>query len=133
MMIAKVACLCAECCHGKATGLPWAITFPPGGRVAPGGVPLHPTQVYDMLALVVMAGVLAWVNRPRWRGTLLLWFVGAYGLGRLLSEFTRTHPAEQAWWGPLTPFQWLCAATAGGCATALVLYSHWTRVQLSPG
>ena len=41
------------------------------------------------LMLLGAAGLLFWVNRPRWRGTLLLWFVAAYGIGRLLTEFTR--------------------------------------------
>ncbi len=132
MAIAKLACLCAGCCHGKPTSLPWAITFPATSTAAPGGVPLHPTQVYDMLVLLATAAVLAWLNRPRWRGTILLWFIALYGLGRLLTEFTRGDLAQRAVysWGPLTSFQWLCAAAACVCIAALIVYNHRTRARL---
>jgi hypothetical protein len=30
--IGKLPCLCAGCCHGRPTSLPWAITFPAGVR-----------------------------------------------------------------------------------------------------
>jgi hypothetical protein len=126
MAVAKAACLCAGCCHGMPTALPWAITFPPGNRLVPGGIPLHPTQIYDMLALLLIAAVLWRLNRPRWRGTLLLWFVALYVLARLLTEFTRGDLARRALvlWGPLTSFQWLCAAAAAGCAVALLLHAR---------
>jgi prolipoprotein diacylglyceryltransferase len=131
MAIAKLGCLCGGCCYGKPCDLPWSITFPAGNPIVLGGVPLHPTQLYDVFALVAVAIVLAWASRPRWRGTLLLWFVASYCVGRLLTEFWRAHPAGQVHWGSLTPFQWLCATTAAACAAALVLYSRRMRSPYS--
>jgi phosphatidylglycerol:prolipoprotein diacylglycerol transferase len=42
----RLGCLFAGCCYGKATDLPWAITFTNTESLAPLGVPLHPTQLY---------------------------------------------------------------------------------------
>jgi phosphatidylglycerol:prolipoprotein diacylglycerol transferase len=121
MAIAKVACLCHGCCYGRPSRLPWAITFPDGDGPAPAGVPLHPTQVYEMLVLVFAAVVLHRVNQPRWRGTLLLWFLTVYGIGRALSELFRGEIEPQALWGPFTQSQWLCAA-ASVLSIAALLY-----------
>lgn len=46
--IGRLGCLCAGCCFGRPTELPWGITFPQGGE-APPGIPLHPTQIYSSL------------------------------------------------------------------------------------
>jgi len=120
LAIAKVACLCNGCCHGKPTGLPWAVTFPPGQGPAPGGVPVHPTQVYEMLVLALAGVTLYRVNQPRWRGTLLLWFLAVYGIGRPLTELFRGDLARQLLWGPFTQSQWLCAV-AGGISVCILL------------
>lgn len=131
MAIAKVACLCNGCCHGRPTGLPWAITFPESGRSAPAGVPLHPTQLYEMLVLVLVAVVLYLVNQPRRRGTLLFWFLAVYGIGRPLTECFRGDLAKQVLWGPFTQSQWLCAA-AGGLSICILLAHHRRHRRRSP-
>jgi phosphatidylglycerol:prolipoprotein diacylglycerol transferase len=51
-IFAKIGCLFNGCCYGKASSLPWAITFPEGARGAPAGVSLHPTQIYEILVVV---------------------------------------------------------------------------------
>ena len=57
MIMAKVACFANGCCYGAVCSLPWAVTFPEGGteRTAPAGLALHPTQLYEILMLAVIA------------------------------------------------------------------------------
>ena len=121
MLIAKVACLCNGCCYGKPSSLPWGISFPRGGSATPAGVPLHPTQIYEMLVLAVAAVVLARVNRPFWRGTLLLWFLAVYGLGRAAVECLRGDFKPDGFAGPLSHSQWLCLAASGVSAVVLAV------------
>lgn len=70
MMIGRVGCFLTgleDMTHGVETGLPWAVDFGDG-------VARHPTQLYDVMFLLLVGGVLAW----RWRG---VWGVGAAGVG----------------------------------------------------
>ncbi|GMU20559.1 MAG: prolipoprotein diacylglyceryl transferase [Phycisphaerae bacterium] len=123
LAIAKAACLCNGCCYGKPCKLPWAITFPAGDGPAPAGTPLHPTQVYEILMLMLITAVLYRVNTSRWRGTLLLWFLALYGIGRPLTEFFRGDLAHQPHWGLLTRSQWLCGM-AGAISIAVLILSR---------
>jgi phosphatidylglycerol:prolipoprotein diacylglycerol transferase len=45
--VGRVGCLFAGCCFGHGCALPWAITFRHSESLAPLGMPLHPTQLYD--------------------------------------------------------------------------------------
>jgi phosphatidylglycerol:prolipoprotein diacylglycerol transferase len=122
MAVAKVACLCHGCCHGKPTRLPWAITYPDGAGAAPAGVPVHPTQAYELLVLAVAALILARVNRPFWRGTLIFWFLAIYGLGRVAVEFSRGDFKPESFLGPLTHSQWFCVAASAASIVVLAVY-----------
>ncbi|MDP2311994.1 MAG: prolipoprotein diacylglyceryl transferase [Pseudomonadota bacterium] len=61
--IGRVGCFAAGCCYGAPTDVPWAVVFPMGGK-PPGGVPLHPTQLYEVGANALLA-VLLFVLRAR--------------------------------------------------------------------
>ena len=62
-VIGRLGCLLAGCCYGRPTDVPWGITFTDPVAAAnvgtPLGMPLHPTQLYDagaeLLILVVPA------------------------------------------------------------------------------
>jgi len=43
----RIGCLLAGCCYGKVTGLPWAVKFSNPESLAPTGLCLHPTQIYE--------------------------------------------------------------------------------------
>jgi phosphatidylglycerol:prolipoprotein diacylglycerol transferase len=117
-IVGKVGCLLNGCCHGRPCALPWAITFPEGARGAPPGVPLHPTQLYEVGIMLVLLGVFALLRSDRWRGTKLLWFLLIYGLGRAATDFLRgDNPAPIA--GPFTLTQVLCLSAAV-CALAVL-------------
>ena len=67
-MVGRLGCLMAGCCYGKPTQVAWAITFTdPAAAMnvgTPLGVPLHPTQLYESLAgLVILVILLATEKR----------------------------------------------------------------------
>src|SRR3989442_12305554 len=61
-VVGRFGCLFAGCCHGKPTTKPWVITFTDPFAAAnvgtPLGVPLHPTQLYEagaeLLILIIL-------------------------------------------------------------------------------
>jgi phosphatidylglycerol:prolipoprotein diacylglycerol transferase len=119
MILAKVACFVNGCCYGAASDVPWALSFPVGAK-APVDILRHPTQLYEIVMLIVIAFTLDRLDRPRWRGTLLLWFVMLYGVGRPLTEWFRDAPERVPTAGPFTASQVTCAAAAFVAAVALL-------------
>ena len=120
----KTGCLLNGCCYGKATSLPWAITFSERAVGAPAGIPLHPTQIYEILIMVGVLVVFKILKRERWQGTMLLWFLILYGLGRAITEVYRGDADHHAYIGPFTLSQLLCLAAAG---VSIVLLYFWSR------
>jgi len=118
-IFAKLGCLFNGCCYGQECSMPWAITFPAGGAGAPAGIPLHPTQIYEIIVVLCILGVFALLRHERWRGTMLLWFLVLYGLGRAATEVWRGDVDHHIYVGPLTLSQLICLAVA--CISALVL------------
>ncbi len=108
MIVAKLACYTNGCCYGTPSNLPWAITFPDGAD-APPGVPIHPTQIYEILVLCIVVAVFARLDRHRWRGTWPAWFLAIHGAGRMLTEFCRPPETQRFVVASLTASQWLCA------------------------
>jgi len=87
--LAKLGCFCHSCCHGKPSTLAWAVTFPADSKFAPGGVPIHPTQLYEVLVMILLFVLFLWLNNERWRGTLLFWFISVYGVSRAALDMFR--------------------------------------------
>ncbi|HJR60648.1 MAG TPA: prolipoprotein diacylglyceryl transferase family protein [Vicinamibacterales bacterium] len=86
--IGRVGCLLVGDDYGFPTELPWGIAFPQG--LPPTDVPVHPTMVYEALALVPLAWLLI---RLRRRGTPDVVVLGTYlamaGFIRFAIEFLR--------------------------------------------
>lgn len=125
-ILAKLGCLLHGCCYGKPCSLPWGIVFPDRSRGAPAEIPLHPTQVYEMIVVVIVLLVFKRLAGARWRGTMLLWFLLVYGSGRALSDAFRGDAAGQICLGPLTLTQVLCLGAALGSGAVL---AWWGRVM----
>ena len=102
--IGRLGCFAAGCCYGKATHLPWAVTFtsPFAARLSgtPLDTPLHPTQLYESAAeflnftLLVLLGT----KKPRAGQQLGAYFV-LYGIERTTFEFLRNDPGRTPLWG----------------------------------
>lgn len=89
--IARVGCFLNGCCGGKASGLPWAITFP-GTTVA-----VHPTQLYELILDLALFLVLLLVVARRLKGwDLLLCSLAGYSAIRFFVEFFRFHTSPHA-------------------------------------
>jgi phosphatidylglycerol:prolipoprotein diacylglycerol transferase len=86
----RLGCLMNGCCYGRECHLPWAITFPPGSHLAPAGIPLHPTQIYDSLLNLGFYAFLAWLyRRKKFDGQVFAAYLIGYALLRSLVEFFR--------------------------------------------
>lgn len=94
-VIGRLGCLFAGCCFGRPTTVPWAITFHNEFAAqnvgTPLGVPLHPTQLYEAGAELLILGILltferrgrAFPGRTFWSYMLL------YGISRFIVESYR--------------------------------------------
>ncbi|MBK8164036.1 MAG: prolipoprotein diacylglyceryl transferase [Gammaproteobacteria bacterium] len=78
---------------GRPTDLPWAMVFPDPRA---GGLPRHPSQLYEMLLEGVLLFVILWLyaRKPRPTMAVSALFLLGYGTFRFLVEFART-PDEQ--------------------------------------
>ena len=104
--VARLGCLAAGCCHGKpAWDLPWAVVYPRLDSVAIyKGIPVHPSQLYDVGAnLVIAALLLFYFRRGMLRGRLLGCYLALYGAARFLVEETRGDLRPLV--GPLSVYQ----------------------------
>jgi phosphatidylglycerol:prolipoprotein diacylglycerol transferase len=94
-MVGRLGCLLAGCCYGKATDVPWAVTFTdPVANLnvgTPLNAPLHPTQLYESAAgLVILVVLLALERRGRrYHGRTFWTFVLLYSVSRFVIEFFR--------------------------------------------
>ncbi|MBI4580542.1 MAG: prolipoprotein diacylglyceryl transferase [Planctomycetes bacterium] len=131
MILAKLGCLCQDCCHGRACDWPWAFRFPPGGS-APAGTPLHPTQVYEIIVLTMILVAFVLLDRPAWRGLMLPWFVLLYGLGRSLVELWRGDRKNTLMLGPVSVAQVVLLSAAAIALVVLAILRSSRRSQCQP-
>jgi phosphatidylglycerol---prolipoprotein diacylglyceryl transferase len=96
--IGRIGCFLVGDDYGRPSDLPWAVAFPEG--LPPTAVPVHPTQLYEAIALAVLAWMLTYWRRNGVHDRLVLgrYFVLA-GSTRFAVEFLRVN-ARLA--GPLT-------------------------------
>ena len=102
-VIGRLGCLLAGCCYGQPTDAAWGITFTHPVAAAnvgtPLGLPLHPTQLYDAGAELVILAVLLLMER-RGRGfpgrTFWLYMV-LYAISRYVVEIYRGDPRGMVW------------------------------------
>lgn len=109
--IGRVGCLLAgDGDYGKPSGLPWAMGFPNGIVPTPPGVLVHPTPIYESLAMLVVFVVLFWLaSKPQPGWMVGGWFLVLSGVERFLVELLRLNPP---WFAGLTEAQWVAIATA---------------------
>ncbi len=89
--IGRVGCqLAGDGDYGKDWDGPWAMAYPNG--TVPIDTPVHPTPIYEALAMGAFA-LLLWRWRNRWQaGTLMAVYLIGAGLERFLVEFVRRNP-----------------------------------------
>jgi len=95
--IGRLGCFAAGCCFGRETTVPWAVTFTDPLAHAysqtPLGVPLHPTQLYEFGAELIIFGVLlVLARRKSFDGQMIGAYLFLYGFARYFFEFFRGDP-----------------------------------------
>jgi phosphatidylglycerol---prolipoprotein diacylglyceryl transferase len=99
----RQGCFAAGCCWGKATTLPWGVTFsekahemtgvPVYDYTADAALHLHPTQLYESFAMLAVFALLYFLHgRKRFNGQILILYMVLYPLIRFTVEFFRDDP-----------------------------------------
>lgn len=105
LVFGRLGCLLAGCCFGTPTEGPMGLSFPGSspaseaqhklgllGSAAQSSLPVHPTQIYESFACLLIAAylILKVHQRKRYDGEVLLNFVVLYAGIRFLLEFIRS-------------------------------------------
>ena len=92
----RQGCFAAGCCWGKPTTLPWGVRFTELGHEitgVPTDIPLHPTQLYESFAMLIVFFFLLWLHkRRRFTGQVILAYALLYSIIRFAIEFLRDDP-----------------------------------------
>jgi phosphatidylglycerol:prolipoprotein diacylglycerol transferase len=108
--VGRIGCFLAglaDDTYGKPTRMPWGVDFGDG-------IPRHPTQLYEIVFLLLLAAFLYWMSRRQHtNGTLFRVFMASYLLWRLLIDFLKPQPLVHG----MNLIQW--ASIAGLIAVAV--------------
>jgi phosphatidylglycerol:prolipoprotein diacylglycerol transferase len=94
--VGRQGCFAAGCCWGEPTTMPWGVKFTElAHRIT--GVPidnhLHPTQLYESGAALIIFLLLLWLHRRKsFDGQVLTAYAVLYGAMRFVVEFFRDDP-----------------------------------------
>jgi phosphatidylglycerol:prolipoprotein diacylglycerol transferase len=92
----RQGCFAAGCCWGKPTTLPWGVKFTELGHEITGvplDVRLHPTQLYESFAMLLVFFFLFWLHKHRrFDGQVILLYALLYSVIRFAIEFLRDDP-----------------------------------------
>jgi phosphatidylglycerol:prolipoprotein diacylglycerol transferase len=138
----RIGCLMTGCCFGRACSLPWAIQFPDQSLAwdqqlqehlissTDHTLPVHPTQIYDALANVMLYLGLAWLyRRKRFDGQVFAVWLVAYAVLRSVVEIFRGDYGPHRM-GVFTPAQLVSVAIlAAGVALLVVLSRKTSKTQ----
>ncbi len=118
----RIGCFAAGCCYGKETHAPWAVTFhnPLAAEIVgtPLNIPLHPTQLYEMIVEFANFALLFWlIKNKKFEGQVMGTYLFLYGVARFCLEFLRGDPGRGQLFGTWltdTQFLALCMIVGGG-------------------
>jgi phosphatidylglycerol:prolipoprotein diacylglycerol transferase len=111
--VGRLGCFTAGCCFGQPTALPWAVTFTSSYAAEHAGTPLnlglHPTQIYEAGAGLVILAVLLVTERAgrSFPGRTFWLYVLLYAVSRAAIEVFRGDPRGMV--GPLSTSQFVSA------------------------
>lgn len=135
----RQGCFAAGCCWGKPTSLPWGVKFTELGHEIT-GVPtnayLHPTQLYESFAMLLVFFVLLWMHKhKRFSGQVILVYALLYSVVRFAIEFVRDDPR-----GDILGLTTLTGLSTSqlislivGIAAVVLLVIRWRRANTTSG
>lgn len=106
LVFGRIGCFLNGCCYGKETTSAWGVVFPRGGSAwraqldaghiprLGDALPVHPTQLYESAACLVIFMILWWLERKKQPGSTRHGHVFAgllvlYGVARFVIEYFR--------------------------------------------
>ena len=113
----RLGCLAAGCCYGKPTDVPWAIVFTnplAANQGTPLGIPLHPTQLYEAGAeLLILVLLLATERRGKpFPGRTFWAYLFLYAVSRYVIEIYRGDPRGVVPWLDISTSQFISLVLA---------------------
>ena len=132
-VVGRFGCLFAGCCFGKPTTKPWGITFTDPFAAAnvgtPLGVPLHPTQLYEAGAeLLILILLLTTERKGRpFAGRTFWLYMLLYAISRYVIEFYRDDPRGMV--GTFSTSQFISIVLA---PLAVVMLAYLSRRAKAP-
>ena len=136
-VIGRMGCLFAGCCFGRPAEVPWAITFHNEFAAqnvgTPLGIPLHPTQLYEAGAeLLILVVLLATERKGRpFPGRTFWGYMLLYGVSRFVIEFYRGDPRGMV--GDLSTSQFVSVLIVPLSIVMLFVLSRRGDVPATPG
>lgn len=133
--IGRLGCFSAGCCWGRETDVPWGVTFtdPYAGQLigTPLGIRIHPSQLYEAGALLVIFGILIWMRRSqRATGRLFAAYLMLYGITRAIVESFRGDPSRTMVFGGAASL--MQVVSAGLILLGLLLWWQAPKWQAAP-
>ena len=132
--IGRLGCFAAGCCWGAVCDRPWAVTFtnPDAFRLVgvPLNVPLHPTQLYEVISEALLFAFLWQRSKsPHRPGEILGLYLVISSIARFIVEFYRVHQQSMPFNGPFSLTQWIALGLLLPGAYLLVRPSNPSAVQ----
>lgn len=123
--IGRLGCFAAGCCYGReAAHFPLSVTFPMNRySLAPAGIPLLPSQLFEVVAELLIFALLILVRRhKRFEGQIFLIYIVLYSLSRSYLETLRGDSVR----GFLIPHVLSTSQFISGCLilVAIFVYVH---------
>lgn len=119
----RIGCFLVGDDYGRPTDLPWGVAFPEGAP--PVTVPVHPTQLYEVVWLLLL-GALLWRRRRSSAFLFGEYLIGA-GVGRFVVEIWRVNTPVAG----LTEAQWISLGLVAGGAIGLLYFRSRPEPRLS--
>lgn len=139
-VLGRLGCFAAGCCFGEATHSSFGVQFPLGSIAhhalasshvispsAAATMPLHPTQLYEAGAELLIFGLLWWRSaRPHAAGTITCLYFTLYPAVRIVLELVRADP-ERTYVLP-----WLSESQAISVVLLLAAAAGWWILERQP-
>ena len=133
-MFGRFGCFLAGCCYGKPCHGACCVVFNDPHSLAPQGVSLHPTQLYEAVLLLVLTGLLLGFERhiTRIHGRMISFYILGYTVVRFAVEYFRGDDRGTIPGLPLTGTQLIAILLAAGAVYWLIHLHKHNNSNLEP-
>ena len=97
LAIGRIGCFLGGCCFGSGCDYPWGVTMVGDAHLGH----VHPVQLYEFAMLMVFLAWMWWRRtRKAYDGELVVFYTGAYAIGRFVLEYWRGDLIRGFVWEP---------------------------------